>query len=129
MVASAGWFLKGGARAHARRLAPVTLAALRDADIEWSDLSAIAVASGPGLAPVFCRESPSLAPRRSLADCRATESITLRRTRCRLGLSDAEFPYLLLLISGGHTEILAVEDADSARRLAATPRRRPRRGV
>ena len=121
MVASAGWFLKGRRGAHARRLAPVTLAALRDADIEWSDLSAIAVASGPGLAPgllsgiAFARAA---ALARGLP-CYGINHLEAHALSPRMS-SDAEFPYLLLLISGGHTEILAVEDADSARRLAAT---------
>ena len=39
------------AREHIRGIVPVVEQALRDAEVTWSDLAAVAVASGPGLAP------------------------------------------------------------------------------
>ena len=41
------------AREHIRGIVPVVEQALRDAEVTWSDLAAVAVANGPGLAPAL----------------------------------------------------------------------------
>ena len=41
------------AREHIRGIVPVVEQALRDAKVTWSDLAAVAVANGPGLAPAL----------------------------------------------------------------------------
>jgi N6-L-threonylcarbamoyladenine synthase len=109
------------ARAHAERLDTVAAVALRGAGVTLGGLDAIAVTAGPGLVGgvlagvMFAK---GLAAARGLPilgiNHLAGHALTPRLTD---GLG---FPYLVLLVSGGHCQFLVVEAADRFRRLGGT---------
>lgn len=109
------------ARAHLHHLDSVIAAALQQAGLELHELGGIAATAGPGLIggllvgtvmaktlsrtynlpyiPINHLEGHALTPR--LTD-------------------DLPFPYLLLLVSGGHTQLLVVEGIAAYRRIGTT---------
>ena len=110
------------ARAHAERLAPMIEAVLDDAGMSLGDCDAIAATAGPGLiggvmvglvsakALAMASDSPLL----------AINHLEGHALSPRLADPALEFPYLLLLVSGGHCQILAVEGVGQYRRLSTT---------
>ena len=109
------------ARAHVEALDSVIAAALRDADTEWKDLDAIAVTAGPGLIGgllVGTVTAAAIAQARGLAlmPINHLEGHALTATMTN-GLG---FPYLLLLVSGGHSQFLLVEGVGRYNRLGTT---------
>jgi len=110
------------ARAHAQRLAPMIEAVLDDADMSLGDVDAIAATAGPGLiggvmVGLVSAKALAMASDRPLIAVNHLEGHALSP---RLADEHLEFPYLLLLVSGGHCQILAVEGAGQYRRLATT---------
>ncbi|MFY0633471.1 MAG: tRNA (adenosine(37)-N6)-threonylcarbamoyltransferase complex transferase subunit TsaD [Vannielia sp.] len=109
------------ARAHAERLDLMVELALQNADVALDGLDAIAVTSGPGLiggvvSGVMCAKGLSAATRLPLLGINhlAGHALTPR-------LTDAlAFPYLLLLVSGGHCQFLIAHGPDSFERLGGT---------
>ena len=109
------------ARAHAERLDIVTAAALDRAGLGLADLDAVAVTAGPGLiggvlaGVMFAK---GLAAGRGLplwgVNHLAGHALTPRL------VEDVAFPYLMLLVSGGHCQFLAVEGPERFRRLGGT---------
>ncbi len=109
------------ARAHAERLDGVTLAALARAGLGLGDIDVVAVAAGPGLiggvlaGVMFAK---GLAAARALplvgVNHLAGHALTPRL------VEDLPFPYLVLLVSGGHCQFLAVEGPERFRRLGGT---------
>lgn len=109
------------ARAHAERLDLCVSKALLDAGLGLDDLDGIAVTSGPGLVGgllsgvMFAR---GLAAGRDIpligVNHLAGHALTPRMTD---GIS---FPYLMLLVSGGHCQFLAVLGPRDYRRLGGT---------
>lgn len=109
------------ARAHISHLDKLISAALTEANIKFSDLDGVAATCGPGLiggllvgmmagkAIAFAQDIPFLAINHLEA-----HALTPRLT------DNIEFPYLLLLISGGHTQILVAEDVGLYRRWGTT---------
>jgi N6-L-threonylcarbamoyladenine synthase len=109
------------ARAHAERLDFVTEVALSRARLELRDVDAIGVTAGPGLiggvlAGVMFAKGLAAGARRPLYGVNhlAGHALTPRL------LEPIAFPYLMLLVSGGHCQFLAVEGPDSFRRLGGT---------
>ncbi|MCX7286736.1 MAG: tRNA (adenosine(37)-N6)-threonylcarbamoyltransferase complex transferase subunit TsaD [Rhodobacterales bacterium] len=109
------------ARAHAERLDVVVEAALVTAGVTLDDLDGIAVTAGPGLIGGVLSGvmlARGLAAARGLplfgVNHLAGHALTPRLTD---GIS---FPYLMLLVSGGHCQFLLVEGADRFRRLGGT---------
>ncbi|GGF64376.1 tRNA N6-adenosine threonylcarbamoyltransferase [Azorhizobium oxalatiphilum] len=109
------------ARAHVEILDHVIAQAMADAGIGFSDLSAVATAAGPGLiggviVGLTTAKAIALAAHRPLVAVNHLEAhaLTARLT------DGVAFPYLLLLVSGGHTQLLAVEDVGRYRRLGTT---------
>ncbi|MGI3169813.1 tRNA (adenosine(37)-N6)-threonylcarbamoyltransferase complex transferase subunit TsaD [Pseudooceanicola sp. C21-150M6] len=109
------------ARAHAESVDGVVSRALREAGVTLRDLDAIAVTAGPGLiggvmAGVMCAKGLSAGTGRPLIGVNhlAGHALTPRLTD---GLS---FPYLMLLVSGGHCQFLLVDGPDAFRRLGGT---------
>jgi N6-L-threonylcarbamoyladenine synthase len=109
------------ARAHAEKLDLVVERALFEARLGLSDLDAVAVTAGPGLiggvmAGVMCAKGIALGAGLPLIGVNhlAGHALTPRLTD---GLA---FPYLMLLVSGGHCQFLVVEGAESFRRLGGT---------
>ncbi len=109
------------ARAHAERTDRVIARALAEAGLGAADLDAVAVTAGPGLiggviAGVMTAEGFARGAGRRLVAVNHLEGHALTPR-----LTDAlPFPYLLLLVSGGHCQILAVEGLGRCARLGGT---------
>ncbi len=109
------------ARAHVEKLDHVIEAALVRAGLRLGDIDAIAVTAGPGLiggvlAGVMCAKGLAAATGKPLIGVNhlAGHALTPRLTD---GLG---FPYLALLVSGGHCQFLIAEAADRFARLGGT---------
>ncbi len=109
------------ARAHAERLDFAVEAALREAGLGLKDLDGIAVTAGPGLIGGLLSGlmlAKGLAAASGLpmvgVNHLAGHALTPRLT------DGVEYPYLMLLVSGGHCQFLAVEGPESFRRLGST---------
>ena len=110
------------ARAHSERLAPLIEAVLADAGIELSDVDAVAATAGPGLiggvmVGLVTAKALAMASDRPLYAINHLEGHALSP---RLADASLEFPYALLLVSGGHCQILRVEGVGQYRRFATT---------
>jgi N6-L-threonylcarbamoyladenine synthase len=104
------------ARAHVELLDVVIARSLNDAGISLADIDAIAVTAGPGLigavmTGLLTGKALSLAAHKRLVCVNHLEAhaLTTRLT------SGTEFPFLLLLVSGGHCQFAAVEKPGSYR--------------
>jgi N6-L-threonylcarbamoyladenine synthase len=109
------------ARAHAERLDGCVEAALAAAGIGLRDLDGIAVTAGPGLiggvlSGVMLARGLAAAQGLPLLAVNhlAGHALTPRLT------DPVGFPYLMLLVSGGHCQFLLVSGADRFRRLGGT---------
>ena len=110
------------ARAHAERIAPMVGEVMEEAGMELSDLSAIAATAGPGL---IGGVMVGLVSAKALAMAGDVPLIAINHLEGhalspRLVDPDLAFPYLLLLVSGGHCQILRCEGVGRYRRLATT---------
>ncbi len=110
------------ARAHAERLTPLIEATLADAGMSLADVDAIAATAGPGLiggvmVGLVTGKALAMAADKPLLAINHLEGHALSP---RLSDPALEFPYLLLLVSGGHCQLLKVEGAGQYRRLATT---------
>ncbi|MDJ0978719.1 MAG: tRNA (adenosine(37)-N6)-threonylcarbamoyltransferase complex transferase subunit TsaD [Erythrobacter sp.] len=110
------------ARAHAERLAPMIDAVLEDAGIGLEAVDAIAATAGPGL---IGGVMVGLVSAKALAMASDTPLLAINHLEGhalspRLADEALAFPYLLLLVSGGHCQILLVEGVGEYRRLATT---------
>ncbi len=109
------------ARAHAEKLDLCVEEALTKAGLGLGDMDAIAVTSGPGLiggvlSGVMCAKGLGAGARLPVIGVNhlAGHALTPRLT------DDISFPYLMLLVSGGHCQFLIVEGPDRFRRLGGT---------
>lgn len=110
------------ARAHAERLAPMIAGVLADAGATLADCDAIAATAGPGL---IGGVMVGLVSAKALAMASDTPLIAINHLEGhalspRLADETIAFPYALLLVSGGHCQILRVDDVGQYRRLATT---------
>ncbi len=110
------------ARAHAEILTPLIAAALAEADKSLDDVDAIAATAGPGLiggvmVGLVTGKALAMAAGKPLIAVNHLEGHALSP---RLVNPDLAFPYLLMLVSGGHCQILRVEGVGQYRRLATT---------
>ncbi|GGD65312.1 tRNA (adenosine(37)-N6)-threonylcarbamoyltransferase complex transferase subunit TsaD [Croceicoccus mobilis] len=110
------------ARAHVEVLAPMVGRVLADAGMTLADVDAIAATAGPGLiggvmVGLVTAKALSLASGKPLIAVNHLEGHALSP---RLADRELEFPYLLLLASGGHCQILEVRGVGEYRRLATT---------
>ena len=109
------------ARAHVEALDGLIEAALADADTQLSDVDAIAATAGPGLVGglivgLMTAKAIAAAAGKPLLAINHLEGHALT-PRLTDGLS---FPYLLLLVSGGHTQIVLVRGVGDYQRWATT---------
>jgi N6-L-threonylcarbamoyladenine synthase len=109
------------ARAHAEKIDICVEQALSAAGVTLPDLSGIAVTAGPGLiggvlSGVMCAKGLALGARLPLVGVNhlAGHALTPRLTD---GLA---FPYLMLLVSGGHCQFLLVHGPENFTRLGGT---------
>jgi N6-L-threonylcarbamoyladenine synthase len=110
------------ARAHAERLAPMLAKVMGDAGVTLDEVDAIAATAGPGLiggvmVGLVSAKALAMASGKPLLAVNHLEGHALSP---RLADRALAFPYLLLLVSGGHCQILAVEGVGQYRRLATT---------
>ncbi len=109
------------ARAHVERIDAIVEEALTAAGATLGDLDAVAATAGPGLiggvmVGLTTAKALALAASKPLVAVNHLEAhaLTARLTE------GAEFPYLLLLISGGHCQLLGVEDVGRYRLYGTT---------
>lgn len=110
------------ARAHAERLTPLIAATLADAGMTLADVDAVAATAGPGLiggvmVGLVTAKALAMAGNKPLIAINHLEGHALSP---RLADASLAFPYLLLLVSGGHCQLLLVEGVGRFRRLATT---------
>lgn len=109
------------ARAHAEAMDGLVVQALETAGLEIADLDGIAATAGPGLiggvmAALMTAKGLALGSGKPLIAVNHLEGHALSP---RLS-EDIDFPYLLLLVSGGHTQLLIAEDVGRYHRLGST---------
>jgi len=109
------------ARAHVEHLDGLIARAMDEARLGWDDLSGIAATAGPGLIGgviVGLMTAKGIAAARNLPLVALNHleghALTARLT------DNVPFPYLLLLVSGGHSQLLVVEAVGRYRRLGTT---------
>jgi N6-L-threonylcarbamoyladenine synthase len=109
------------ARAHVEALDAVIQAAMGKAQLAWDGLQAIAVTAGPGLIGGLL---VGVVSGRAIAAARGLQLLPVNHLEghaLTARLTDGvPFPYLLLLVSGGHTQLVAVEGVGRYRRLGST---------
>ncbi|WPZ15810.1 tRNA (adenosine(37)-N6)-threonylcarbamoyltransferase complex transferase subunit TsaD [Nitratireductor rhodophyticola] len=109
------------ARAHVEALDGVVKAALDEAGLSLEEIDAIAATAGPGLiggliVGLTTAKAIAAASGKTLIPVNHLEghALTARLT------DGIDFPYLLLLVSGGHTQIVHVEGVGRYQRWAST---------
>jgi N6-L-threonylcarbamoyladenine synthase len=110
------------ARAHVEILPALIEKVLSDAKMSIGDVDAVAATAGPGLiggvmVALLAGKGLALAAGKPLVAVNHLEGHALSP---RLADPDLGFPYLLLLVSGGHCQLLEVRGAGDYRRLATT---------
>lgn len=110
------------ARAHVEALAPMIADALAEAGVGLPDIDAIAATAGPGLiggvmVGLVTAKALALACAKPLYGINHLEGHALSPRLIDPALA---FPYLLLLVSGGHCQLLRVDSVGRYRRLATT---------
>ena len=121
-----GVFPEMASRQHVITILPVLRQALQDAQVQWDALDAIAVTRGPGLAGSL------------LVGVNAAKGVAWARGLPLLGINhleghiysnwleapgnhpDKTFPVLVLIVSGGHTELILMTDHGHYQRLGGT---------
>lgn len=110
------------ARAHVEKIAPLIAATLADAGLELADMDAIAATAGPGLiggvmVGLVTAKALAMAGDKPLLAVNHLEGHALSP---RLADPTLRYPYCLLLVSGGHCQVLEVRGVGDYRRLATT---------
>jgi len=110
------------ARAHVEILPGLIRRVLGEANVELEEVDAIAATAGPGLiggvmVALLAGKGLALAAGRPLIAVNHLEGHALSP---RLVDLDLGFPYVLLLVSGGHCQLLEVRGVGDYRRLATT---------
>ena len=121
-----GVFPEMASREHIRAILPVIQEAMAEAEVGWEDLDGIAVTYGPGLAGSL------------LVGVNAAKGLALGRELPLVGVNhleghiyanwlatdggppDIHFPFVCLIASGGHTELVLVKGHGDYRRLGST---------
>ncbi len=109
-------------REHAGRLPGITERALKTAGVNWDNVAGIAVTAGPGL--VGCLLI-GVAFARAIARLRKIPLIPINHIEAHahtpaMATSDIEYPYLVLIASGGHSSLVLVEQPGRFRSLGET---------
>lgn len=102
-------------RAHQQNIIPVVDAAIKKSGISKSDLNAIAFTRGPGLMGSLLvgtsfAKSLSMSLDIPLIEVNHMQGHILANFIEEDGMNTPEFPFLALVISGGHTQIVKVTD-------------------
>ncbi len=109
------------ARAHVECLDVLTREALREAGVDFPQLSAVAATSGPGLIGGLI---VGLVTGKAIALARRLPFLAVHHLEAHaltVGLTEGlKPPYVLLLVSGGHTQLLLVRGVGAYERLGTT---------
>jgi len=109
------------ARAHVECLDVLILEAMREADASFDDLAAVAATTGPGLIGGLIVGAIT---GKAIALARGLPFIAVHHLEAHaltVGLTEGVAPpYLLLLVSGGHTQLLIVRGVGQYERLGTT---------
>ncbi|MFT9067808.1 MAG: tRNA (adenosine(37)-N6)-threonylcarbamoyltransferase complex transferase subunit TsaD [Acetobacter syzygii] len=113
------------ARAHLALLPGLVEATLRDAGLATTDLAFIAASTGPGLiggliVGTSFAKGLALALNIPFVAVNHVEAHALTARLPGIVANGAPFPYLLLLVSGGHCQCIAVEGVGHYRKLGGT---------
>ena len=109
------------ARAHVESIDGIAAQALNQAGLGFEDLTGVAATAGPGLVGgvmVGLSFGKAVALARNLPLV-AVNHLEGHAVSARLA-ADVGYPFLLLLVSGGHCQLLAVEGVGACRRLGST---------
>ena len=109
------------ARAHVEVIDAVIDQAMTEAGLGYDGLSGVAATAGPGLVGgvmVGLSAGKAIALARGLPLI-AVNHLEGHAVSARLS-EDVDYPFLLLLVSGGHCQLLAVEGVGACRRLGST---------
>jgi len=109
-------------RDHVRRILPLLRQVLHQAGLQRTDLDGIAYTAGPGLVGALL---VGAAVGRSMAYGLGIPAVAVHHLEGHLLApmlepEPPEFPFLALLVSGGHTQLVAVEQAGHYRLLGET---------
>ena len=109
-------------RDHIRRVLPLTRLAMQEAGLDLSHIDAVAFTRGPGLAGALLVGAGVAA---SLAAALSIPAIGVHHLEGHLlspflSQDAPTFPFLALLVSGGHTQLMAVEGVGRYRLLGET---------
>ena len=108
-------------RAHMRTLVPVVRKAMEDAGVDWTHIDGVAVTRGPGLVGALL---VGLSLAKGLAMAQSKPLIGVHHLEghvfSNLVEQQVEVPFLTLLVSGGHTELILVEELGSYQLLGRT---------
>ncbi len=109
------------ARSHLDHIDGIIGEVMKRAGVGFAELSGVAVTGGPGLIGgviVGVMTAKAIAAMHGLALINVNH-LEAHALTCRL-TDDVAFPYLLLLVTGGHCQILIVEGVGRYRRLGTT---------
>jgi N6-L-threonylcarbamoyladenine synthase len=136
-----GVFPEVASRQHVFDIMPVVRAAIQEAGISWDNLDALAVTRGPGLAgsllvgvntakaAAWARDLPIVAVNHLEGHLysnwldegdKIVPSAITRPSPAELDATGKAFPLLVLIVSGGHTELIIMTGHGEYRRLGAT---------
>ncbi|WP_427452388.1 tRNA (adenosine(37)-N6)-threonylcarbamoyltransferase complex transferase subunit TsaD [Litorimonas sp. WD9-15] len=109
------------ARAHMRKLDPIIGKAIKTAGVDWNAIDGIAATAGPGLiggviTGLMGAKGLAMSLGKPLIAVNHLEGHALSP---RL-TEECPFPYLLLLVSGGHSQLLSVRGLGEYERLGST---------
>ncbi len=109
------------ARAHVEAVDRIVASAMQQAKMRFEELDAIAVTAGPGLVGGLM---VGIMTARAIAAAHSLPLLGINHLEghaLTAALTDGTaFPYLLLLVSGGHTQLVEVRDVGDYRRLGST---------
>lgn len=109
------------ARSHLEHIDEIIENCLKKSGLSFNDIDAIAASAGPGLIGgvvigVMAAKSLALALNKPFVAVNHLAGHAL----CPMLSNDVCYPYLLLLVSGGHCQILIVKNVDEFERLGTT---------
>jgi N6-L-threonylcarbamoyladenine synthase len=109
------------ARAHVELLDRLIAEALAESRLGWEEIDGVAATAGPGLIGGLI---VGVTTAKAIALARGLPFIAVNHLEAHAltpGLTHGlRFPYLLLLVSGGHTQLLIVKDVGAYTRLGTT---------
>lgn len=113
------------ARAHLAAIDAIIRRAMDGAGVGFNDLSAVAASGGPGLigglmVGVMTAKAITQVANVPFIAVNHLEGHALTVRLTSAGGDGVDFPYLLLLVSGGHCQLLAVKGVGNYRRLGTT---------